>query len=746
MILRRRLTSRIKQLHAEIAQIAELRQFHRRVKVSGADELGELEQTVNSIIDVFDDQDSEISERENLFRSLAESVQESIVVHSGDVIYANPKAAALRGVRQRDLAATSVLDLIHPSHRQHAEQLFAQRLAGNDAPERYEMKMLNRDGSGFWVEVSDVVIEYQDKPAILSAMFDITHRRQAEQEMQAAKDRAQVTLASITDGVITTDIEGLVDYANDAAASMIGRPVSELIGRTLTASVNLVDETDRKPFADPVETALREGRKITLGRKAMMLSADGSEHFVEVTVNPMTLGHDQDPASTHVNAQAGCVVVLHDVTELRGLAKQMSYQASHDALTGLTNRREFERRVGELVEVSHDENTTHVICYMDLDRFKAVNDTSGHAAGDNMLRQIANLIREKVRDSDMVARLGGDEFGMLLKGCPLDKARQIADDVCSAVRDYRFFWRDQAFSVGVSIGLVEIGHESGNTEDVIAAADSACYVAKQQGRSQVHVYSAKDEAVARHKGEIAWLQQLQHALKNDGFLVYSQPIVAMDTRKTGGLGIEILLRMRDHRGAIVTPKEFMQAAQRYNLMPAIDRWVVLNTLTALGGDALPLEPGRRCTINLSGQTLSDGQFLEYVVECMDECNVLPERICFEVKESSVITNMSQAQRFIAVLHSMGCQFALDNFGTGLGSFTNLKNLKMDYLKIDGEFSQNITNDKINQAMVTAIVKLAKSLEIQVIAEKVDSKDSLDTLRYIGVDFVQGFYMGEPAPI
>ncbi|MEM7082284.1 MAG: EAL domain-containing protein [Pseudomonadota bacterium] len=744
--MRRRLTSRIKDLHAEIAQIAEQRQFHRRVKVSGADELGELEETVNSIIDVFDDRGGQLTERESLFRNLAESVQESIIVHRGEVIYANPKSASLRGVRQRDLPGTSVLELIHPAHRTQAAQLFTQRLAGNNAPDRYEMRMLNRDGSGFWVEVSDTIIDYEGEPAILSAMFDITHRREEEQLMQAARDRAEVTLASITDGVLTTDLEGLIDYVNDAAVAMIGLPRSDIIGRPLTASVNLVDETDRKPFADPVDTALREGRKINLGRKAMMLSADGAEHFVEVTVNPLTLGEDQDPASTHVNAQAGCVVVLHDVTELRGLAKQMSYQASHDALTGLTNRREFERRVGELVDASHEDNTTHIICYMDLDRFKAVNDTSGHAAGDNMLRQVAKIIREQVRDSDMVARLGGDEFGMLLVGCPLEKARQIADDVCAAVRDYRFFWRDQVFSVGVSIGLVEIGHESGTIEDVIAAADSACYVAKQQGRSQVHVYSAKDEAVARHKGEIAWLQQLQHALKDDGFIIYAQPIVAMDLRRQGGLGIEILLRMRNHRGQLVAPSEFLEAAHRYNLMPAIDRWVVLNTLTALGSEGLPLESGSRCTINLSGQTLSDNQFLEFVVECMDECGVLPEMLCFEVKESSVITNMSQAQRFIAVLHSMGCQFALDNFGTGLGSFANLKNLKMDYLKIDGEFSRNIAHDKINQAMVTAIVKLARSLDIQVIAEKVDSKDSLDTLRYIGVDFAQGYYMGEPAPI
>ncbi|NNF17893.1 MAG: EAL domain-containing protein [Gammaproteobacteria bacterium] len=733
-------------MHSEIAQIAEQRQFHRRVSVSGADELAELEATVNSIIDLFDDQSHDRTARENLFRELVESVQESIVVHRDEIIYANPKAAAKRGMRQQDLTTSSIRELIHPSHRKQALEVFRRRLAGEDVPSRYEMKLLNRDGSGFWVEVSDVVIEYQGKPAILTAAFDITHRRDAEQKLLAARDRAQVTLASITDGVLTTDHEGAIDFANEAAVKMIALKPQEIIGNKLGAIINLVDETDRKPFADPVETAIRESRSVSLGRKALLLAADGAEHFVEVTVNPMALDDAHDTTHTHVNAQVGCVVVLHDVTELRGLARQMSYQASHDALTGLTNRREFERRLGELIEVSHEHSTTHVVCYMDLDGFKAVNDTSGHTAGDNMLRQLANLIKEQVRDSDMVARLGGDEFGMLLVGCPLEKARQIADDVCTAVRDYRFVWRDQVFNVGVSIGLVEISHESGEVEDVISAADSACYVAKQSGRSRVHVYSAKDEVLARRKGEIAWLQLLQRALKDNNFVLYAQPIVPMDNRKNTGPGVEILLRMRNERGAIVGPGEFLKAAQRYHLLTAIDRWVVRNVLTALGTEALRLEAGKRCAINLSGQTLGDSQFLEYVVECLDESGVAPELICFELAESSVITNMSHAQRFVAVLHSMGCQFALDDFGSGLGSFSNLRNLKMDYLKIDGGFNRGIANDKVNQAMVTAIVKLARSLDIMVIAEQVDSKASLDTLRYIGVDFVQGYYTGEPAPV
>lgn len=744
-ILRRGLTSRIKQLHHDISEITELGQFDRRVHVSGEDELGELEASVNTIIDAVD-YGVEVDPKMTLFRHVTENIQEAIIVHGDDVIYVNPYAAARRGVGQRDLENKPFINLVHPGYRTIAQSRIAQRLAGETLPPLYELKMLDTEGNGYWVECADTLFEFEGKRVIVSALREISQRRRAQQAVRAAKDRAQVTLSSITDAVLTTGFEGRIDYLNDAAKQLLARPAEEIVGSQLLDVCSLVDETSRKPFADPVGVAMREGRSVSLGRKAMLLTSDGAEHFVEVTVSPMTLGDDQDPNSTHVDAQVGCVIVLHDVTELRGLAQQMSYQARHDALTGLSNRREFEHRLSKLIDRNRDQNSVHVVCYMDLDRFKAVNDTSGHAAGDNMLRQLSVIIRDKVRDSDLVARLGGDEFGMLLVGCPLEKARQIADDVCKAVRDFRFYWRDQVFSVGVSIGLVEVSHEAGTTEEVISAADSACYVAKQQGRSQVHVYSAKDEASARHKGEIAWLQLLQQALKEDGFVLYSQPIIPMDERKSIGPVSEILLRLRNERGALFEPAEFMEAAQRYHLMPAVDRWVVSNTLKAMGSEAIAMAPQSRCTINLSGQTLADAGFLEFVVECLDESGVSPTSICFEIKESSVITNMSQAQRFVAVLHGMGAEFALDDFGSGMGSFSNLKNLQLDYIKIDGEFCQNIATDKINQAMVSAIVKLARSLDIKVIAEEVDNKATLDTLRYIGVDYVQGFYMGKPAPI
>jgi len=387
------------------------------------------------------------------------------------------------------------------------------------------------------------------------------------------------------------------------------------------------------------------------------------------------------------------------------------------------------------------------VLYLDLDRFKAVNDTSGHTAGDNMLREVAALVKDAVRDSDTVARLGGDEFAMLLVGCPLEKAIQIADDVSTAIRDYRFVWQDKIFSIGVSIGLVEIGRESSSIEDVISAADSACYVAKSQGHGQVHVYSAHDEAVARHRGEIHWLQQLQHALRDNSFLLYTQPIVAaIGSSGEGGPALEVLVRLAAEDGSISTPGEFLKAAERYRLMPLVDRWVVQTALAAFGRGAIKIPVGRSVAINISGQTLGDGQFLEFVVECLDHTGVAPTQVCFEITEASVVANLEHARRFIGVLHAIGCTFALDDFGSGLGSFVNLKTLSMDFLKIDGLYMRNLARDSVNQAMVSAMIKLAHTLDFKVIAEQVEDTASLDAARRMGIDFMQGYVLGRPEPL
>jgi len=363
-----------------------------------------------------------------------------------------------------------------------------------------------------------------------------------------------------------------------------------------------------------------------------------------------------------------------------------------------------------------------------------------------MLREVAKLMRDAVRDSDTVARLGGDEFGVLLFGCPLEKARQIADDLTRAVADFRFVWKDRIYNVGASIGLVEIARDSGTVEEALAAADSACYVAKKQGSGRVAVYSARDEVVARQSGEIQWLQTLQTAIRHNLFHLYWQPIVAAYGDNGRGPMMEVLVRLKDEAGADVPPLEFVRAAERYRLMGLVDRWVVQTTLTALGRGAIKLMGERSLAINISGQTLEDAQFLEFVVDTLDRTGVLPGQVCFEISESAVVANLDHARRFVGVLHGMGCQFALDDFGSNLGSFSNLRNLPMDYLKIDGSFMRNLAGDSVNQAMVAAMIKLARTLNFKVIAEQVEEDSAVETARSMGVDYIQGYAIGRPQPL
>ncbi len=588
------------------------------------------------------------------------------------------------------------------------------------------------------MELSSTVIDSAGEPALLLTALEMLPELAAS-DSRASKSRAVVTLDAMAESVITVDAEGRIDYINLAGEALLGQRFEQVAGKTFAEVASLVDEADRRSLGDPVRKALTTGGRVTMGRRAVLVPVNaGPERSVEISVTPLRFdGKDI----------VGLVLVLHDTSELRGLTRQMTYQASHDALTGLVNRREFERRLQEAMDSAQTGDIGHALCYLDLDRFKVVNDTCGHTAGDNMLREVASLIREAVRDSDTVGRIGGDEFALLLAGCPLEKARQIADDVVRSVNDYRFVWKDKIFNIGVSIGLVEIGRDAGSLEDIMSSADSACYVAKKQGGLHVHVYSAREEANARHSGEIHWLQKLQSALRDNKFELYYQPIVHARAGGLRGPALEVFVRLQGENGQPAAPSgEFIRAAERYRLMPHVDRWVVQAVLAALGRGGLKLPPGRSVAINIAGQTLGDSEFLEFVVDCFDHTGANPGDICFEVTESSVVANLDHAHRFIAVLHGMGCEFALDDFGSGLSSFSTLRTLPMDYLKIDGSFINNLAADTVNQAMVAAMIELSRSLNFRIVAEQVEDQLSLDTVTDMGIDFVQGFVVGRPQPL
>jgi diguanylate cyclase (GGDEF)-like protein/PAS domain S-box-containing protein len=675
-----------------------------------------------------------------LFVDLGERIHEAVLVHGEVILYANRQFASFVGVDRVDLVGRRLADLVPPEYCELVSENIRRRLTGEPAAERYEIDMVGLQGQLSRLEISSAPVDFDHGKALLITGVEIIPTQTTPALRlggNGASEPQLLALQSLAEAIIATDKDGRITFLNPAAEHLTGSAATAALGKLLEDIVSLVDETDRRLLSDPVHQALTSGAPVNLSRRALLLSrSNGSERSIELSASPIRNGAQE---------LIGAVVLLHDVTEMRGLARQMSYQATHDALTGLVNRREFERRLEEAIESGHRGDGQHVLCYLDLDRFKVVNDTSGHLAGDSMLREVAKLLRDAVRDSDTVGRVGGDEFGTLLVGCPLDKARQIADDLTRSVGEYRFVWKDKIFNIGVSVGLVEISRESGTLEELLAAADTACYVAKKQGSGRVVVYSARDEALARHTGEIQWLQRLQAALKENRFHLYQQVIVAAHG-DDGGPALEVLLRLQDEAGHDLPPSEFMRAAERYRLMGLVDRWVVEATFAALGRGAIPVPAHRSVAINVSGQTLGDAQFLEFVVECFDTSGVAPAQVCFEINESAVVANLDHARRFVGVLHGMGCQFALDDFGSGVGSFSNLKNLPLDYLKIDGSFMRNLARDTVNQAMVAAMIKLARTLNFKIIAEQVEDAAAAEVARRMGVDYLQGYAIGRPQPL
>jgi diguanylate cyclase (GGDEF)-like protein/PAS domain S-box-containing protein len=732
------LSRRVQRLNDEMLEASRDASVGHRVTIPNDPATAEIAHNVNRLFDAVGERDEKIQGRDRLFKDFARTLPEIVLIHDEKILLSNESAASLVGLEPALLVGRDISDLVKPAYRALFKKTIAKRLVGEQAPKRIEIQLINGNQNGLWVEAQSSNIEYHGRPAILTVARDVSHRKSLEVSLSRSKRQAQYTLESISEGVITTNNDGHIDYMNLAAETLVGANRDDAAGHRVGELFTLVDDADRRPLGDPVERCLAMRRRVNMGRRAVMVSADGEhEHSVEITASPV-----HGPG----NSISGTVVVFHDVSELRGLTRKMSYQATHDPLTGLINRREFERCLDEAMDSAHAEEAVHMLYYMDLDRFKAVNDTCGHLAGDNMLREIAALIKNEVRDSDFVGRLGGDEFGALLIGCHIDKAWQIATDICNAVSDYRFVWKDKIFNIGISIGLVEISHASGTLQDIMSAADSACYMAKQRGRGQVHIYSTRDEAVARERGDIQWLRQLQTALHEDGFELAVQPIIAMSGGVDSGPTVEVFIRLTDERGQTTDTAEFLRPAERYQMMPQIDRWVIDSSLAAIASSEIKLSARRSCAINLSSQTLGDESFLGFVVDSLDRSGVAPSAVCFEVTEAAILSNVQHAQRFIEVLHGIGCEFSLDDFGSGLGSFSSLKHLPIDYLKIDGTYTRNLQTDLVNQEMVSAMINLARTMQFRIIAEQVEHQEDFDWLRNVGVDFVQGYFIEPPAKL
>jgi diguanylate cyclase (GGDEF)-like protein/PAS domain S-box-containing protein len=568
--------------------------------------------------------------------------------------------------------------------------------------------------------------------AMLVAVFVVRKTSLIEAALHREKERAQVTLRSIGDAVIATDAVGRVQYMNPAAEVLTGHTLAQVMKRPVGEVLNARDEGRRRSIGEHVLQLVQHGNPGAPSDDVLLVNKQGEELSIALTLARIR----------EVDGRIGGVILsFQDVTESRQLAKRIEFHAQHDALTGLLNRRAFQERVKQALAI-YDQGV-HVLCAMDLDRFKLVNDSCGHAAGDELLRQLTGRLRAVVRKGDLIARMGGDEFAFFLLNTDLAHAAELAEKLLETVREYRFLWEGKTFRVGASIGLVQ--GPAGSVVDfqhLLRAADAACYQAKAEGRDRAVVVPYDGASLEAQRQEGEWVSRINEALENDGFALVGQPIVALDAGGGDGGFVEVLVRMGD-AGGDIPPMSFLPAAERYNLMPKIDEWVVRQVLRLLEAER---NGARSFAINLSGQSIGDAGFVQRVVDLIERSRVDRGRLCFELTETAAIASLDTAQHFMNVARGMGCQVALDDFGSGLSSFAYIKNLPVDLIKIDGEFIQQLADDKTSRVMVEAIHGVARALGLRTVAEFVGDAETLRILRSIGVDMAQGYYLGRPMPL
>ena len=565
---------------------------------------------------------------------------------------------------------------------------------------------------------------------VLHDWSHVVERRRAEDALQASEKRYRTLYDNSPSIFLTVDPQGLVLSANRFAAQELGYTVEELVGRSLYELHRGDDVAVRRQLAACFGQPGRVHRWETVATRK-----DQSRIWVRVTARMIR----------DAQGQPSALMVCEDVTEAHHRSNRLSFQANHDPLTSLVNRREFERRLERVLRRARSDKTSHALFYLDLDRFKPINDTLGHLAGDELLRQVAALLREHIRRRDTLARVGGDEFAVLIEHCSPGDALRVAEGLRKAVAETRFLWQDRSFTLGISLGMVPIDETSESRDRVLTAADSACYAAKNQGRDRVHVYRESDAELDRRRGEIRWVERIHSALAEGRLRLCRQPIAPL----AGGpeaRRYELLLRMVDEDRQLVMPGAFLPAAERYNLVQQLDRWVVSSAFRWLARSRRRLERLHSYSINLGGPSLGHSELLELITRRFAETGIPPQKICFEISETAAIANLSSARRFISAVKDLGCRFALDNFGSGLSSFAYLKNLPVDLIKIDGILVKAVADDPVAVATVRSINEISHLMNKATIAEGVENVRILDKARELGVDYAQGYHIGRPQVI
>ncbi len=650
--------------------------------------------------------------------------------------YFSPRWKSMLGYADEDIEPlTDWQQLLHPDDTARVHQALRDHLSGKEPLFESVHRLKHRDGVWLWVvSRAKARLDTQGRARrIVGIDLDVTERKLFEEALFKEKESAQITLQSIGDGVITTDSKCCIEYLNPVAEQLTGWRLEHAQGRTIDEIFRSFHEETCEPLENPLAVAIRRTRAIKSVRPTLLIRRDGNELYIESCASPIRDG---------AGDVSGGVLVFHDVSESRELNRKLSYHASHDILTGLVNRREFESRLERALKSARAREASFALCHIDLDQFKIINDNCGHSAGDALLGQVGALLKSKIRWRDTVARLGGDEFGVLLESCSLEEAIRNAEALREAIRTYKFVWEERTFRLGASIGVVPISPENEDVAGLLSAADSACAAAKESGRNRIYSFQENDIDLMRRRREMQWAARINNALEDSRFEIFRQVIQPLQ-QPHPGLHYELLLRMRDEAGKIVAPDQFIAAAERYGLTPNIDRWMIEHALRWLVSEADEREKLALCSINLSGQSLGDDKFLPFVIDHFHRSGIDATKICFEITETAAIASFSQANRFIHALKELGCRFALDDFGTGLSSFGYLKHFPVDFLKIDGSFVKEILHDPIDREMVRSINEIGHLTGKQTIAEFAENAEIIEMLRSLGVDYAQGYGIAVP---
>lgn len=564
----------------------------------------------------------------------------------------------------------------------------------------------------------------------------IAENKHQHNKLLFEKEQAEITLQSIGEGVITTDTEGYVIYINPVAEVLTGRKTEDSSGEYISELFEIIDETTGEMIDDPVRECLLSGKPVYSGEHTILIRNDKVEYYIDYSVTPIR--NKQDIIT-------GTVLVFRDVTDKQILARDLVWQASHDALTGLINRREFENRLIKLINSPNTPDRQHALCYIDLDQFKIVNDSCGHLAGDSLLEKVARKLRGKTRETDTLARLGGDEFGVILYSCSLEKAKLIAEAFRRHVEEIDFVWQEKHFRVGMSIGIVPITNDTNDISELLQLADMACYMAKDNGRNQTHIYNELDHKLVQRHGEMRWVDAIQDALERERFVLYIQEAKPVNENDKTSF-CELLLRLKQDNNMDISAAKFIKTAERYHLLPKLDKWTIKACFELLCYGHPVLNKTDIISINISGQSIADERITEYIIKLAGEYEIQPDRICFEIEETSLINNPAAVDRFISILHDSGFHFALDNFSSGLNLLNQVYKLNLDYIKINGHLSGDSRQRIINTTAIDSINKLCHLMGAKTVAKYVSDTDNLKSMKNIGLDYIQGFAISRPASL